>query len=144
MTSFTFGFPTTVSSGRGAIWNLLDFFKDIEVKKLLIVTDPGVRNADLFATIMEVMSKSGIDFSVYSDVEPNPSIDVLTEAVNILLTDKFDAVLGVGGGSSLDVAKAAAAMATNPGNVLDYEGVGKLKNPPLPLFAVVVNVLQRQ
>ena len=136
MTSFTFGFPTTVCSGRGSIWSLLDFFKDVEVKKLLIVTDPGVRNADLFATIMKVMSKSGVDFSVYSDVEPNPSTDVLTEAVNILLAEKFDAVLGVGGGSSLDVAKAAAAMATNPGNVLDYEGVGKLKNPPLPLFAV--------
>lgn len=136
MTSFTFGFPTTVCSGRGAIWSLLDFFKDVEVKKLLIVTDPGVRNADLFATIMKVMSESGVVFSVYSDVEPNPSTDVLTEAVNILLADKFDAVLGVGGGSSLDVAKAAAAMATNPGNVLDYEGVGKLKNPPLPLFAV--------
>jgi alcohol dehydrogenase len=73
---------------------------------------------------------------VFSGVEPNPTTDVLERAVAFLKNHDCDSVIGVGGGSSIDTAKGVAAMATNPGNILDYEGYDKLLHPPLPIFAI--------
>lgn len=136
MTSFSFSFPTTVYSGRSTIKKLAQCLSEENVKSVLLVTDHGILNSDIFINVVSVIESSGVRLSVFSEVEPNPNTKVLEKAVGLLVADGCDAVVGVGGGSSLDVAKAAAAMASNPGSILDYEGVDKIENSSWPLFCV--------
>lgn len=136
MSSFSFSFPTTVYSGKGSLARLAQCVEEEKVKNILLVTDSGILNSDFFHQVVSILESSGIYVSIFSGVEPNPNTKVLERALQLLISDGCDAVLGVGGGSSLDVAKAVAAMASNPGSILDYEGVGKIENPALPLFAV--------
>ncbi|MET3505844.1 alcohol dehydrogenase class IV [Halalkalibacter oceani] len=110
--------------------------KSYRLKKLLIVTDKGVRQANLLEKIEASLRSSGIDYAIYNDVEPNPKAELVEEGVAFLNAEQCDSVLGIGGGSSLDTAKGIAAMVTNNGSILDYEGIGKLPNPTLPLFAI--------
>ncbi|MFC0853617.1 iron-containing alcohol dehydrogenase [Halalkalibacter oceani] len=122
--------------GRGISAQIGETLKSYRLKKLLIVTDKGVRQANLLEKIEASLRSSGIDYAIYNDVEPNPKAELVEEGVAFLNAEQCDSVLGIGGGSSLDTAKGIAAMVTNNGSILDYEGIGKLPNPTLPLFAI--------
>ena len=118
MNPFQFHFPTHVRN------------------KLLVVTDQGLMASGVMDSFFASLTESEIGYEVFAGVEPNPTTDVLERAVAFLKQHDCDSVIGVGGGSSIDTAKGVAAMATNPGNILDYEGYDKLLHPPLPIFAI--------
>ncbi|NEU30848.1 iron-containing alcohol dehydrogenase [bacterium LRH843] len=128
--------PTKVEMGVGLAKKTGEFIKPFVTNKLLIITDKGVRGANLLAGIEQSLEESKIQYEIFDQVEPNPSSQVIHNALDVLKSHECDAVLAVGGGSSIDTAKGVAAMATNEGNILDYEGVGKLQNPTIPLIAI--------
>ncbi|MCM3712611.1 iron-containing alcohol dehydrogenase [Alkalihalobacillus oceani] len=134
--NYQFSIPTIIKCGRGISAQIGETLKSYRLKKLLIVTDKGVRQANLLEKIEASLRSSGIDYTIYNDVEPNPKAELVEEGVSFLNAEQCDSVLGIGGGSSLDTAKGIAAMVTNNGSILDYEGIGKLPNPTLPLFAI--------
>ena len=136
MKNFQFYFPTTLKSGFGIVRQAGDLLKPYVENKLLVVTDNGLLKSRVLEGFFESLDQSGLSYEVFSDVEPNPSTVVLENAVECLKASDCDAVIGIGGGSSIDTAKGVVAMATNPGNILDYEGYDKLENEPLPLFAI--------
>jgi len=105
-------------------------------ERLMIVTDRGLVDSGTLTAFFDSLATAGIEYSLYQDVEPNPSSSVIDDAVAYLKDSDCDAIVGIGGGSSIDAAKAVAAMATNPGSILDYEGYDRLINDPLPLFAI--------
>ena len=136
MSPFQFHFPTLAKCGAGLADQAGALLKPYLDGPLLVVTDQGLIDAGILAGFFASLEQAGIDYQLFSDVEANPSTDVLDAAVALLKARNCTAVIGVGGGSSIDTAKGVAAMATNPGNILDYEGYDKLTQPPLPIFAI--------
>jgi alcohol dehydrogenase class IV len=131
--------PTRVVAGHHALSEL-----GAEVAKLghraLIVSDQGVRAAGLIDPVTESFKAHGISSEVYDDVESNPTVENVTGALQRLKAIEAEVVIGVGGGSPMDTAKAAAVLATNGGAVVDYEGFEKLKLRPLPVITVPTTV----
>lgn len=136
MSDFNFSFPTTLKSGFGIAKKSGEILKPYVKNKLLVVTDNGLSSSGVLEGFFHSLDEAGIPYDVYQDVQPNPSSIVIAEAVEYLKKSECDAIIGVGGGSSIDAAKAVAAMATNPGSILDYEGLDRLIHDPLPLFAI--------
>lgn len=136
MNAFNFYLPTRVQCGSGIAKKTGQLLKPYSIKKLLIVTDPGLMASSIVDGILQSLREADIPYEIFSGVESNPTTDVLEAAVVFLAETGCDAVLGFGGGSSIDTAKGVVAMATNPGGILDYEGYDKLKTQPLQLFAI--------
>ncbi|MDO1476443.1 iron-containing alcohol dehydrogenase [Comamonas thiooxydans] len=136
MSAFNFYIPTRIQSGCGLAKETGKLLKPYGITKLLIVTDPGLRATPVVDVVLQSLKAAEIGYEIFSEVEPNPTTDVLDAAVAFIKQTGCDAVLGLGGGSSIDTAKGVAAMATNPGGILDYEGYEKLKATPLPLFVI--------
>lgn len=100
--------------------------------KVLVVTDPGVVQADLLKPVLASMEAAGVSYSIFDRVEPEPPARLVDEAAEMFGSQGCDMVLGIGGGSSLDVAKGASVMATNEGSVLDVCGIDQVKKPGVP------------
>jgi alcohol dehydrogenase len=128
--------PTDVHFGFGSVGSLAKHVQSLAARHALVVTDPGVRRAGIVDRVTSVLDDGSIAFTVYDRVTADSGSDLIRDATETLKTTGADAVVGVGGGSALDTAKAVAAMATNPGSPLDYVGLHTLRNRPLPTIAI--------
>lgn len=104
--------------------------------KAMVFSDPGVRKAGLLDRITRSLDEAGVRHIVFDEIEPNPSANTVRKATAAAKDFDPDVLVGLGGGSSIDVCKAAAIMFTNPGRIEDYEGINKVKVPPLPMIAI--------
>ncbi|MDM8150094.1 iron-containing alcohol dehydrogenase [Priestia megaterium] len=134
--NFSFSIPTKIEFGSGICTQVGEILKPYVDKKVLIVSDCGVRQAGILKNVEESLRNFKISYEIFDKVEANPSTQILEQGIEYLGMHQCDAVLGVGGGSSIDTAKGIAAMATNTGSILDYEGINKIKNKPLPILAI--------
>jgi alcohol dehydrogenase len=106
------------------------------VDRAFVVTDPGIKAAGILDAVERLLRDAGIPYAVFDRVKADSGSRLIDEATAALKASGAGAVVGVGGGSSLDTAKAAAALATNPGSSLDYVGLHKLRKRPLPMIAI--------
>ncbi|WP_354681961.1 iron-containing alcohol dehydrogenase [Cupriavidus necator] len=136
MIPFQYFFPTTLKFGNGLASRAGELLKPLFRGKLLVVTDEGLIKSGVLEGFFSSLSAADVAYDVFSGVEANPSTTVLERAVAFLKDHGCSAVIGVGGGSSIDTAKGVAAMATNEGTILDYEGYDRIPNAPLPIFAI--------
>jgi len=104
--------------------------------KVLIVTDKGVANAGLADPVISSLKAAGVKAGIYEKVIPEPPSYVVDDVSKLARKDGYDAIIGVGGGSALDVAKGASMMASNPGKILDYVGVNQFKTRGLPKILI--------
>jgi len=128
--------PTDVHFGPGSSRSLPRHVRSLEAGRVFVVTDPGVRAAGIVDRLVTDLDEAAIDFTIYDQVTADSGSSLIAEAVDRLKADRADLVVGVGGGSALDTAKAVAALATNPGSPLDYVGLHKVRNRPLPTIAI--------
>jgi alcohol dehydrogenase len=128
--------PTDVHFGAGVSQSVPKFVRDLGARKVFVVTDPGVRRCGIVDSVTTPLERDDIDFAVYDRVTADSGSRLIGEAVDELKASGADIVVGIGGGSALDTAKAVAALATNPGSPLDYVGLHKVKNRPLPTIAL--------
>lgn len=128
--------PTDIHFGSGMLRNLPERLKSVGATKTLVVTDPGVRAAGILDRVTRVLQDGACQFTVWDRVKADSGSTLIDETVAELQRNACDAVVGVGGGSSLDTAKAVAALATNAGPALDYIGLHKVRNRPLPMIAI--------
>ena len=131
-----FPVPTDIHFGFGMVRSLPERIRALGAVRPLLVTDPGVRAAGLLDKVTSVLQTAGLDFLVCDRVKPDSGSALIDETVAEVKRDKPDVIVGLGGGSSLDTAKAVAALATNPGCALDYAGLHKVRNRPLPVIAI--------
>lgn len=134
--NFSFSIPTRIEFGPGICSRVGEFLKPYVKKKVLVVSDIGVKRAGILKKVKESLQNYNIGYEIFDKVEPNPSTQILDQGIEYLKMHQCDAVLGVGGGSSIDTAKGIAAMATNSGSILDYEGINKIQIQPLPILAI--------
>ncbi len=136
MSYHTFEIPTTIKHGIGAIEHIGEEVKALGVSKALLVTDPGIYEAGVVNPVIENLEKANIDVVVFNKVEPNPPVRLVAEGSKVFQEKGCNGLVAVGGGSSMDTAKAIGVEATHEGSVLDYEaaeGKKPLENriPPL-------------
>ena len=133
---FTVTQPTQIQFGAGAIANLAATVKSFNGSNVLLVVDPGLLKAGLISPITAPLKKAKIPFTVYDKVDPEPGLKLADKGTKIAKKAKCDCVVGVGGGSSMDVAKAIAILITNGGKAVDYLGLGLIKKPGVPKIMV--------
>lgn len=126
--------PGTMLFGVGARKKLPQQAKGLSEGPFLIVTDSGLVKAGVVKEIEGLMSGAGFKVSLFDEVEPDPEVKVVGKCVRAIDSTGARAVIGIGGGSSMDIAKTASAMAGNSGNIMDYAGIGKLPCRGLPFM----------
>lgn len=131
-----FHLATRVISGEGCIREIPQEAARITSDKVMIVTDNGLIKAGMIDRITAVLSEKGIEPLVFGEVQPNPDVKIAARCAQIINDEKVGLVIAVGGGSSIDTAKAACMLATNGGDLRDYVGFERFRNNPVPLFAV--------
>jgi alcohol dehydrogenase class IV len=122
--------------GNGAIEQIGAEVKNLKGKRTFVVTDPGIVQSGILEKVTEILKTSRLSFGVFNKVESDPRIEIVDQALAELQEGKYDSVIGIGGGSSLDIAKLTSVMAKNPGKISDYFGIDLVPNPGLPLILV--------
>jgi alcohol dehydrogenase class IV len=108
----------------------------LKAKRPLVVMDPALAAWGLKEKIQELLGEKGFKMAVYDKVEPEPRLELADEGARVAIKGNCDAVVGIGGGSAMDVAKAIAVLAANKGKAADYLGLGKVPGPGLPKIMI--------
>lgn len=127
-----FHVPTKIIFESGALSQLKEVVKPLNVSRPFLVTDQGIVTSGIADTVLSQVPA----IHVFDNVEQNPKSTTINRAAALVRTMNPGYIIGLGGGSSLDAAKALALLATNPGTIEDYEGKQKYRQPPLPVLAI--------
>ena len=124
--------------GMGAREVLAEEIKARGFKKVLVVTDKALFECGVTSKVTDELDKAQIEYSVYSDVRPNPTKKNVWDGVKACKEAKADVLVAVGGGSSIDTAKAIGIITNNPENedIVSLEGASNTKNKSLPIIAL--------
>ncbi len=128
--------PKNIRFGVGALETLSGELSNWGTKSALIITDAGVDKAGLIEPIKEQLDKAGVIATVFTGAEPEPTLSRLDIIADEYRKKRFDILLGVGGGSSIDTAKGLSVLMTHGGKGADYLGIGKVPGPCLPVIAI--------
>jgi alcohol dehydrogenase class IV len=126
--------PHKVVFGLGAAAHLPAEAKALGAAKVLLVTDPGVVKAGLLQPLQEALAAAGLKSAVFGEVIPEPPSQVVDQAARMFQAEGCDLIVGLGGGSSLDVSKGVSLVVGNGGRILDYVGLDVAKKPGPPLI----------
>jgi alcohol dehydrogenase class IV len=118
--------------GNGAIEQVGESCLRLGATNVLIVSDPGVIEAGWLDVAVKSCKQANLKYTIFSDVTINPKDIEVEKGCKVYIENECDAIIGIGGGSPLDVAKAIAILVTNGGKIHDYEGVDKIRNPLPP------------
>jgi alcohol dehydrogenase class IV len=132
-TLFDFQSPTRIIHGPGSLERLPDL---VAGAKVLIVTDHGLVDAGVGERLIEVLDRAGISHSLYAGSLPNPPAACVHAGQRQYRKDGCQAIVALGGGSPMDVAKMIGVLVNNPGRIDRYLGAGKVKEDLPPLFCV--------
>jgi len=132
----SFYVPTKIIKGIGAIDELGREVKGFNAKRVLIVTGKNIVRVGAVELVQKILKKSDIESEVFDEVMPDPTAKIVEQGTEILKKGEFDLLVGLGGGSNIDAAKAMSIMANNDGSICDYEGTDKFSKPTLPLIAI--------
>ena len=124
--------------GSGAINEIVTEFKNRGFKKAFVASDPDLVKFGVTAKVTNLLDAAGIDYELYSNIQPNPTIENVQTGVKAFADAGADMIIAIGGGSSMDTSKAIGIINTNPefADVRSLEGVAPTKNPCTPIFAV--------
>jgi len=117
----SFEVPTVVKHAPGAIICLADEVKALAARRPMLVTDQGLVAAGLVDEATRSLKAGGVDYVLFDGVVPNPPIKLVDEAAEVYKAEGCDGLIGFGGGSSMDTAKAIGVVVTGGGSILDYE-----------------------
>lgn len=131
-----FHYKTEILVKLGAIGELGNIAQERGAKNYLLVCDPAVMDRGLLDPAIDSLKEKGLQGTVFTEIEPEPYLDGADKAARLGSDISADIVIGVGGGSAMDTAKAAAALITNGGRAEDYIGLNLLKKPGLTTIMV--------
>ncbi len=124
--------------GKGAIKEISNEIKNKGFKKCFVCTDPDLIKFNVSSKVTEILDAANIPYEVYSKIKANPTIENVQEGVEAFKNSGADCIVAIGGGSSIDTAKAVGIIANNPefADVRSLEGVADTKNKCVPIIAV--------
>jgi alcohol dehydrogenase class IV len=125
-----------ILAGLGASERLGQDAKGIGTKKTLVVTDKGVIDSGTGKKIKDLLEKERIGVEIFDQVISDPDIACAQACFEMAKKGEYDLIVGVGGGSPMDIASITSVMLTNPGTVYDYFGINLVKNPGIPTILI--------
>lgn len=134
--STTFFLPPVNIIGKNALQDAISHIQGHGLKHGLIVTDSFLSKNGVVKKIADMLDQQGIKTNVFDGTHPNPTVTNVNDGLKILKENNCDFVISLGGGSPHDCAKGIALLATNGGEIKNYEGIDKSDKPQLPLIAI--------
>ncbi|MGW8286700.1 MAG: iron-containing alcohol dehydrogenase [Desulfobulbales bacterium] len=134
--SFSINQPTRIIFGVDAVKQLSSLIKELGGSRVFLVVDPGLQKAGINKRIAAVLDEKKILYTLYDKVTPEPGLNLADQGLKLAKKNKADCVVGVGGGSALDIAKAISILLTNGGKAEDYLGLGKIKHKGVPKIMI--------
>ena len=124
--------------GKGAIQEIATEIQARGFKKAFVCSDPDLIKFEVTKKVTDILDAASIAYDIYSDIKPNPTIENVQNGVAAFKASGADCIVAIGGGSSMDTAKAIGIVITNPefADVRSLEGVAPTKNPCVPIIAV--------
>ena len=134
--NFMFSMPTFVQFGCGISRQIGAMLADAGLKRVFFVYDSGVKAAGLVDTVADSLKTAGLQYHEYGEVLANPPDYQVQAAVELATDFGTDAIVALGGGSSMDLAKGVNILLSNPSPINAYDGMNKVGNPTGPLYAI--------
>ena len=124
--------------GKGAIQEIATEVKGRGFKKCFVCSDPDLLKFGVTKKVTDVLDNASIDYEIYSQIKPNPTVENVQTGVKAFKNSGADCIIAIGGGSSMDTAKAIGIIIKNPEfeDVVSLEGVAPTKNKCVPIIAV--------
>ncbi|HMK33976.1 MAG TPA: iron-containing alcohol dehydrogenase [Desulfomonilaceae bacterium] len=132
----TFQIRTKIVFGTGSLLKLGEVAKDMQVRRYLLIADPAMAENGTLDSAVNSLKTAGLNGDVFQKVDPEPYLDNAEDGARIGREAKADLVIGMGGGSAMDTAKAAAILLTNKGKAEDYIGLNKVESPGVATLMV--------
>ncbi len=136
MKTFSFTGAKKIVFGRGSFAALPEHIAEMKILRPLIVLDRNLAETGFREKVDGALAKAGIGYVIYDKTEPEPPLELADEGTKLALKKKCDGVVGIGGGSAMDLAKAIAVLAPNKGKAEDYLGLNRVPGPGLPKIMV--------
>lgn len=133
---FEFFVKSNITFGRGSISKLPELIRGYGLKTVMVVYDGGVKAAGISEQVMEQVREAEVEAVIFDEVIPNPTNELVERAAAAAKRANVEGFIAVGGGSSIDLAKAMNVLMSNPGMISSYGGINMVKNPCLPLIAI--------
>jgi alcohol dehydrogenase class IV len=136
MKTFSFTGAKKIVFGRESFAGLTEHLAELKVSRPLIVLDRNLAETGFREKIAALLDKADVRYALYDKTEPEPALELADEGTTLALKKKCDGVVGIGGGSAMDLAKAIAVLAANKGKAQDYLGLNKVPGPGLPKIMI--------
>ena len=135
---YKFSLNETSYHGSGAIKEIATEAKSRHFKKAFVCSDPDLIKFNVTKKVLDVLDEAKLDYTIYSDIKANPTIENVQHGVKTFKESKSDYIIAIGGGSSMDTAKAIGIIIANPKfeDVRSLEGTAPTENPSVPIIAV--------
>ncbi len=128
--------PNLILAGFGALEKMGEEAKNLEVKRALLVTDAGIMESGIGGKVEAILKENGVATDIFSDVQSDPDIACCEACIEKAKDGGYDLIVGVGGGSPMDIASITSLMCKNAGTIHEYFGINLIKNPGIPTFLV--------
>jgi len=132
----SFRSPSTIHFGQGAAAKIGGEAKRRGAGSVLLVTDGVLRSTGVIDPVLESLKEAGLETVVFDGVDDEPTLEHVEQGLNLLRQNGCELLVGCGGGSPIDAAKAIAVKAGNEGGIADFMGIDKIPRPGLPVLAV--------
>jgi len=136
MKTFSFTGAKKIVFGNGSFAGLAEHLAELKMGRPLVVLDGNLAGAGFGGKVAALMEKAKIGYVLFDKAAPEPPIELADEGAKLAVRKKCDGVVGIGGGSAMDLAKAIAVLAANKGKAEDYLGLNKVPGPGLPKIMV--------
>lgn len=136
MKTFSFAGAKKIVFGNGSFATLPEHLAELKVSRPLVVVDRNLAETGFGEKLSGLLEKAKIGYVLYDKTEPEPPLELADEGAKLALKKKCDGVVGIGGGSAMDLAKAISVLAANKGKAEDYLGLNKVPGPGLPKIMI--------
>ncbi|MFF2455368.1 iron-containing alcohol dehydrogenase [Peribacillus simplex] len=133
---FNFNIPTSIEFGAGKVKNIGKRAKELGGKKALLITDKGLAQTGILQKVTDSLDQEGVNYIVFDEITPNPKDVDCQRAYEQFKDEEIDLLIGLGGGSSMDTAKAIGTLLTHGGELRERYGVNLLDQEITPLICI--------
>ena len=132
----TFQTSPRIVLGAGCLSQIASEVERLGGTRVMIVTDPGLVAAGIVDRLEALLRDGGVAFCRFDQVEPDPRLEIASMATDLIQQEQSDLIIGIGGGSAIDIAKIASVLATNDGDLGQYFGIDLIPRPGLKTIIV--------
>lgn len=136
MKDFRFKVPQNIEFGIGSLKKLPEILNENGSEHVYLVSDRGLESIGVVKKVQDIVEAAGLACTVFLDVVPNPTVEVVDASAKRYKESGATSIIALGGGSSMDVAKATGVLAVYGGRIGDYEGLYKVPGPIVPIIAI--------